>query len=120
MNNENYRTFRHPTFFLSISKKGLRCSEVAEFMNNKMHVPCSVTGNYSVQCSSSPESKKKCDIERGCRIVFQEDQENKVEEVWENLKEEFDLKCAHLEGRVHFNGCIYDYLKPSSCPGYFP
>ncbi len=134
MKKADYRTFKNPTFFLSISKKGLRCSEVAEFMN-KMYVPCSVTGNYSVQCSRSDEllspsaigqprielgtrsdTKKKCHIERGCRIIFQEDENNKVDDIWKKLKEEFDLTCAHLETRAHFGGCVYDYLKPSACP----
>ncbi len=109
------RTFKNPTFVLSISKKGLKFRKVVDFLHEELNLPCSVTENCSILSSSDDDSTY---IEDGCQIIFQEDEKHTVESIWEELQQKFSLKCAHLVGRVHFNGCVYDYLRPSDCPSF--
>jgi hypothetical protein len=35
--------------------------------------------------------------------------------VWPALRDEFRLECAHVT-TDHFKGCIWDWLRPTSCP----
>ena len=106
----NDESSMNTTFVLSISRQNLDCSEVAEYMR-KMKIPCSVTPNITVQkCTTN----KDCEIEQGCSVIFNDEP---VSEVWKNLKSEFDLTCAHLRGHSNYEGCIYDYVRPTNCPG---
>ena len=37
---------------------------------------------------------------------------------WNNIKNEFNVGCAHLHVEGKYKGCIYNYLRDSKCPEY--
>lgn len=98
------------TYVLSISRQGLNCSDVAEYMKN-LQIPCSVTPNVTVRCHTLEDNTTKCEVEQGCSVIF-----NERPYVWNNLKSKFDLNCAHLHAHSNYEGCIYDYVRSSDCP----
>jgi len=56
-------------------------------------------------------------LEQGCLITVDKLYNNKkgVKNIWKNIKK--DYSCAHLKIDGVFDGCIYNYISPSSCPG---
>ena len=96
----------NPTHTLSISNSNLSCASVAQFLRS-MNIPCAISDNITVQCNN-----KTCYIENGCRITTTEN----IEPIWDALKTQFNLKCAHLSTNFEYHGCIYDFIRNSECP----
>ena len=100
------------TTTLSISSdKFDNCDEVMLYFRH-CGIPCDITQNKSII--------KKGDsyqTETGCRILFTGKKKVVTPDLWESLKNKFNLKCAHIKIDGQFKGCIYDYIRPSSCPG---
>ena len=97
---------------LSISKKNLDCNQIISELSS-MGIMASVTKNKSVVCNS----QKKCQIENGCRILFNQISKNDLNHVWRIIRSNHQLSCAHIYAPPLFSGCILDFLKPSVCPG---
>ena len=95
------------TIVLSISNTNLSCKEVTQQLLN-WKVPASVTENYSVVCSQN-----KCHMEQGCRVVL----ENLDKELYQKMKDNFNLSCAHVQKYSNFEGCAEDYFSDTNCPG---
>lgn len=91
---------------ISISHKKLNCEKVAEFLG-KIGIQSDVTRNISYQ---------KTGIEEGCRLVQTMNSRNDICNIWELLKNEYGLTCAHLNVNGKYDGCILNYLAPSVCP----
>lgn len=92
---------------LNISSKNLDCEEVATFFQTH-DIACMVTKNTSVLDQNT--------IEHGCKInILDSNAMNHT--LWDKLKTQFDLTCAHLKKEKLFYGCIYDYFRKSNCPG---
>ncbi len=82
---------------ISISTKDkMDCNEVAEYLR-KSGISCTVSSNVSIVCK-----KKKCWKEYGCNIHSNKN----VNKIWTNLKNKYDLTCAHLK----YDGCILKRL----------
>ena len=78
--------------------------------------------NQGILCNITPsvsivqDSKNNLIKENGCNIKFTKFPKNsKMDIIWNKLKNEYDLKCAHFEIPNKFNGCINNYFKKSSC-----
>tara|TARA_A100001015_G_C14894261_1_gene673737 strand:- start:155 stop:457 length:303 start_codon:yes stop_codon:yes gene_type:complete len=58
------------------------------------------------------------ELEYGCIITLDPEYSSKknVHNVWNIIKK--DYICSHLKIDGLFDGCIFDYLKPSICPYY--
>ena len=37
--------------------------------------------------------------------------------IWDSLRDQYGLTCAHLNVQGVYSGCILDYLRESRCPG---
>ena len=100
------------TYHLSISSKSIEnqggCEAVARWLAANS-VEADVTRNWSAIGGNNQ-------VEEGCRIVMGSD-EKKIRELWPQLKQKFDLQCAHLREEKLFSGCIYDYFQETACPG---
>ena len=57
--------------------------------------------------------------EPGCRVVIaSRPSKEHADRLWERLRPECDLTCAHLSVRDDvMEGCVLDVLRPSRCPG---
>ena len=90
---------------LSISGKDIKnCLMVAKILE-RMMIGCDVTENTTIMCNES-----NCKIEKGCRIMIHDElSKPQIKKVWNRLKNEFKLECAHYRNK-EVNGCIYDYL----------
>ena len=99
---------------LNISKKGLSCQQVANSLQ-KFGIKSHVTENITIQTDSETNTSQQ---ETGCSINLCGLDRKKYAELWSNLKNEFDLDCAHLHIDNQYTGCIYSYLQPSACPGF--
>lgn len=110
---------------LSISSPHIRhCLDVAEYLR-KCEIPCHVTSNYTVvqnnrhskDSASNAATKEPYSIETGCQIKFGSHHPHLINSLfWSNLRQHFQLECAHLEVEGKFKGCIYDYFTRSTCP----
>lgn len=100
------------TSILSISSKKINsCHDVAEKLK-EFGILSQVKSNETIMVENG-----KYYIEKGCNILLPGLNRKFIgEKVWEPLKEEFELDCAHLKVNDKFNGCIYDFLRPSNCP----
>jgi hypothetical protein len=107
-----------PTYVLSMSGARVTCEDVAEIIRF-IQMPCSITPNVTMLHSGATDGSVV--TENGCRIVFNEkdlaDSENTLVGLWGMLQTRFQLDCANLEVRLNFDGCIYDFLSRSVCPG---
>ena len=71
---------------------------------------------YEITSSVDDESGK-CHIEQGvCIELYTATKEDIKNKIWPKLKSRFDLECAHITVPDNFAGCIYDYVRESSCP----
>ncbi len=60
----------------------------------------------------------KYEIEKGCNITLCGLNEKYIESlVWEPLKKEFNLNCCHINMTKTYRGCMYNFIRPSDCPG---
>ena len=87
---------------LSISNQKLNCEKVVNKLF-EMKILSSVHENKSVV-----ESKEELKIEKGCNIKFTRPLEKKdfKEKIWNPIKDEFNLKCAHLKVDNEYSGCV--------------
>ena len=101
------------TATLSVSRSGLKCADVVHTLKG-LGVVCSVTPNTTVVRVGD-----NMRVESGCRVVIgQIATQQDVQHVWEELKRNHDLQCAH--GRIHgdASGCVYDLFNGDTrCPG---
>jgi len=99
------------TSILSISSKKIKdCINVAETMR-QCGINCSITQNNTII------GKDDFTIENGCRITLSGVNHKYIEKyVWDPLKVEYDLNCAHYKIDGVYNGCIYNFIRESSCP----
>ena len=94
------------TSTLSVSRKdNLDCSKMAIFLS-KAGIITSVSSNLSAQP----------DIEYGCRLTQSVSSKEDLQKIWNLLEKEYKFKCAHLKIDGAYDGCILNYLRPSSCP----
>ena len=97
---------------LSISSKNIpNCKKVAQLMVN-LGIVSSITPNYTVLDSMYGHY-----IENGCKIFMGSTDINDIRKVWNPLKKEYNLNCAHLHIKGKYSGCIYDFFRDSNCPG---
>ena len=102
------------TSVLSVSRAGgLDCARVADALL-RCGVPCVVVTNASVV--QDPKTQR-CAPEQGCTVTLTGLRPDLIgTRVWDVLKPRFGLTCAHLSIPGRFNGCIYDFIRPSACP----
>ena len=98
---------------LSISSQSIKnCLDVAKFFQ-KQGIMCSVTENHSIVFE-----KDKYILEKGCRIKMGNHKPETINnELWNKVKNEYNLTCAHLHVEGKYKGCILNYLRKSKCPG---
>lgn len=99
-----------PTLSIS-SHKITDCSKVVNTLK-KIGVISQVNHNTSIV-----KENNKFIIENGCNIKFIEFPKHlSLKNTWKILKNNHKLTCAHLEIPGKYTGCIYNYLRPTSCP----
>ena len=103
----------YDTSTLSISSKYLsNCTEVAKTLM-ELGVICRVSSNQSIV-----EKNGILTMEKGCAILLPEVNPTDIPiKVWQPLKEKYHLDCAHLSVTGKFQGCIYDFMQNTACPG---
>ena len=100
------------TATLSISRSGLRCVDVMRTLQD-LGVACDVTPNMTLV----PDGKR-LRRESGCRVVMgQISNKEEVQRVWEALKNEHMLRCAHGKIQGEASGCVFDLFGGTRCPG---
>lgn len=101
------------TATLSVSRSGLRCSDVVRTLQG-MGVACDVTPNTTLVPDGDGGVRK----ENGCRIVVgQVAGKQDVQRVWSALQKKHKLTCAHGKIQGEASGCVFDLLGSSRCPG---
>ena len=75
----------------------------------------SVTANHSVVCDD--ERGTRCRVESGCRVLFGRITRASLATTWDRLRHDHALHCAHLHAPPVFSGCVWDFLRPTRCPG---
>ena len=103
---------------ISISSKNIspNCKEVIQSLR-RSGIAANVSPNHTIIFPHTHYGTK----ENGCRITFgipsKKNTFNTVENVWNTLKSSLDIQCSHLNVNLNWGGCIYDYLRPTNCPG---
>jgi hypothetical protein len=93
---------------LSVSGPGICCRQVAEHMQ-RVGILANTTPNLTNVDSG---------IEPGCSVnVHRVSKAALNTQVWQPLRAQFGLSCAHVHVPGVFSGCVYDFLRPSDCPG---
>ena len=91
---------------LSVSKKeGLNCEDMAKYLS-KAGIYTSITSNIS----TNPH------IEYGCRLTQTVSSEKELQNIWNLIRNKYNFTCGHLKLGDSYEGCILNYLRPSSCP----
>jgi len=98
---------------LAISSKKIKnCDKVAEFLM-KSGILCNVTSTTSIVKDKNNNIVK----EKGCDIKFTQFAEGTTfKNIWTDIKNEYDLTCAHFEIPNKFSGCVNNYFRKSACP----
>lgn len=92
---------------LSLSSPHLDCGDLVRTLVS-CGFPADVTENASIMRDGK--------LEKGCRVQLQKPEH--VPPVWRLVKQHHaGVQCAHIQMDAHFSGCIFDYLRASSCPG---
>lgn len=100
------------TATLSVSRSGLRCANVVRTLQ-QLGVACDVTANTTLLPVGDGVRR-----ENGCRIVMgQVANKQEVERVWETLRKEHALDCAHGKIQGEASGCVFDLFGATRCPG---
>jgi hypothetical protein len=95
----------HLTTVISVSrKKKLDCEEMANYLS-KCGIKTSITPNFTTQP----------DLEYGCRIIKSIHSKEEVSDLWYKLKKKYGFNCAHLKVNSKYEGCILDFIRPTSC-----
>lgn len=97
------------TGWLSVSGDKLNnCEEIINVMQ-KLGINGHVSKNTTILDGS---------IECGCNILIASQPSKKnAKQLWNHLKDKFDLKCGYVNINGHEEGCVYDVFGPSKCPG---
>ncbi len=108
---------------LSVSSKNIssNCREVIHSLR-KAGIAGDVTPNKTILSHNTDLLKTSRDNqENGCRIAFgipsKKNTFHTIENVWKELTKSLDIQCSHLNVNLNWGGCIYDYLRPTNCPG---
>ena len=92
---------------LSISSQKIEsCTEVAKYLN-AIGIECFTVYNTTAHMGK---------IENGCNITFPRISKKTIVDTWPLLKQRYGLGCAHISVPPYFSGCVYDYMRDSSCP----
>ena len=85
------------------------CSNVVDAMRS-LGIAGDVTPNQTILDGG---------VENGCRIVVaSRPYREKAERLWDKLRQECKLTCAHVSVREDAEeGCVMDVFRPSLCPG---
>jgi len=77
-----------------------------------------ISGTATKTCSAVDGDNQCWQAEDGVALDLYGVSKNDVcERLWPVLRDRFDLECAHVHELGHgFNGCIYDWMRPSVCP----
>ena len=100
------------TATISVSRSELRCDDVVRTLQT-LGIACDVSANTTLVPDGDSVRR-----ESGCRIVIgQVSNKWEVERVWQTLRKEYKLNCAH--GKIHgeASGCTFDLFGGSRCPG---
>ena len=92
------------TSTISVSKKNLDCSQIANILS-KHGILSSITSNIT----TIPH------IENGCNITQSISNKTEIINIWNILKDKYNLTCAHLKINDKYDGCILDFIKKSEC-----
>ena len=97
---------------LSVSRPALDCASIVQGLA-RSGIMASVVENRSVVC----DEDRGCRVEAGCRILFNRMSQGQIAAAWQQLRIDHVLTCAHLSVPPVFSGCVWDFLRPSRCPG---
>ena len=94
--------------WLSISGDllGPECDEVVDVMR-RLGIVGDVTHNRSLGLNGR--------VEVGCRVLVLGG-EDKVRALWETMREQAQLGCAHVSIAGGRSGCVFDVFSESRCP----
>ena len=98
------------TAVMSVSRRGLNCDAIVQALS-KCGIDADGTKNITMRDGRQ---------EDGCRIVMDVESKESISKAWSAIKRPFGLNCAHLNLSASYQGCIYDFLRPSFCPGQEP
>ena len=109
------------TISISSPKLSSNCEEVVQTLKH-LGIMSNITPNRTIFTPNNDiASTVRVRTEQGCRIIFgvppEKNIHKEVEKVWKIVKKKHNLTCAHVNVNHNWSGCIYDYLRPSSCPG---
>ena len=96
-----------------VSRPGLACEDIVNLMHIN-GISGAVTRNYS-----SVPQRTGTSIEEGCRVRIHEKAHDRkhLKKVWNMMQTEFGFKCAYIDASPRFQGCVFDYIRPSACEG---
>lgn len=102
--------YDNTTSVLNISSKTINCDKIINILL-KNNVISNIKKNKSIICNN-----EKCWFENGCEITLCGLKPEYIEnDVWKPIKKETDLKCAHLNIKGQYKGCILNFLRKSAC-----
>ena len=112
------------TVALSISSSTInnKCDDVIDTLKH-LGIMANVTANRTILKAShtSLEKTNEYQEETGCRIIFgipsNKEPHREIKKIWDKLKLNHSLDCAHVSIDLNWSGCIYNFLRPSICPG---
>ena len=101
------------TGIISVSQQEpLDCTEMAKFLST-VGIITSITPNVSVVAKTKIPSKYN--LEYGCRLMGSIENKQKVQFIWDSLKNKYNFGCAHLIIPGKYDGCILNYLRDTLC-----
>ena len=91
------------------SNKNLGCKDIIEILRML---------NINAKTIETVSILEK-DIETGCQITLGREyiDKDKLSELWRLIGKSY--KCSHLKIDGIYNGCIYNYISKSLCPGEY-
>ena len=95
------------TAVLSVSRKGLDCDAITRALSK-----CGIDAD-GVRNITMRDGRR----EDGCRVTMGVQSKETIAKAWTAIRRPFGLNCAHINVSANYQGCIYDFLRPSSCPG---
>ena len=109
---------RFSNALLSVSGSQLSdtsCQEIAKSLQ-ACNIPCKIINTHSVVPSRGLDSYE---YEHGCDIWLTNVSPTKIiPDIWKPIQKQYQLGCAYLEIIGGFSGCIYNYMRPTNCPGH--
>ena len=87
------------------------CRDIAQYLK-ELNIVANVTPNSTII-----KKDGKMIYEIGCTITYSCNVAKMYDELWQPLKKKYELGCAYVDVKSHFQGCIYDLYRKSSCPG---